>query len=122
MSTFELRLDAAGLSLPQLRRVYAGAVKMGLDGEKRRAIEASRRMIDDKLAADEVVYGVNTGFGRLAQNRISGDQLGELQLRLVESHAAGVGSPLADAVVRLAMVLKVASLARGYSGVRPRLV
>jgi histidine ammonia-lyase len=67
---------------------------------------------------DEPVYGVNTGFGLLARKRISRGDLGELQRRLVLSHAVGTGPLLPDDVVRLVLVLKIASLARGHSGVR----
>ena len=72
-----------------------------------------------RLAAGESLYGINTGFGKLAKTRISDDELATLQLYLMRSHAAGVGDPLADSTVRLILVLKAASLARGFSGVRP---
>ena len=67
---------------------------------------------------EEVVYGVNTGFGLLAGTRIPRDQIGALQRNLVLSHAAGTGALLADGIVRLVIVLKIASLVKGYSGVR----
>ena len=70
------------------------------------------------LPAGESLYGINTGFGKLAKTRISDDELATLQLYLMRSHAAGVGAPLADSTVRLILVLKAASLARGFSGVR----
>ncbi len=69
-----------------------------------------------RLAAGESLYGINTGFGKLAKTRISDDELATLQLYLMRSHAAGVGAPLADSTVRLILVLKAASLARGFSG------
>jgi histidine ammonia-lyase len=72
-----------------------------------------------RLAGGESLYGINTGFGKLAKTRISDDELATLQLYLIRSHAAGVGAPLADSTVRLILVLKAASLARGFSGVRP---
>src|SRR5207237_6076242 len=68
------------------------------------------------------VYGINTGFGKLAQTHIPADQLELLQKNLVLSHSVGVGALLSDEVVRLVMILKVASLARGFSGVRPEVV
>ncbi len=70
------------------------------------------------LASGRAVYGVNTGFGKLAQSRIANDELAELQKRLVLSHAAGVGAPMPAKIVRLMMALKISSLARGVSGVR----
>jgi histidine ammonia-lyase len=74
------------------------------------------------VAEGKPVYGINTGFGKLAQTHIAADQLELLQRNLVLSHSVGVGPLLPDAVVRLTMLLKVASLARGYSGVRPEVV
>ncbi len=83
---------------------------------------AEARAIVERLAAGgEAVYGINTGFGRLAQHRIAPDALHTLQRNLILSHAAGVGAPLADPVVRLILALKAASLAAGASGVRPAL-
>jgi histidine ammonia-lyase len=81
-------------------------------------IEQSRALVDQALASGRVIYGVNTGFGKLAQQRIAEDELRLLQRNLVLSHAAGVGALLPDHVVRMVIALKVASLARGYSGIR----
>jgi len=106
------------LALADLRRVYAGPVTVSLDPSCDDAIERARQTVLDVLAAHRTVYGVNTGFGLLANTRIPDEDLEQLQENLVLSHAAGVGHPLDDAIVRLAMVLKVNSLARGYSGVR----
>src|SRR5688500_11789708 len=85
-------------------------------------VEASLAAVQARLAGGESLYGINTGFGRLARTRISDDELATLQLYLMRSHAAGVGEPLADSTVRLVLVLKAASLARGFSGVRAVLV
>jgi histidine ammonia-lyase len=76
-------------------------------------------VVQRAAAGDAPVYGVNTGFGKLASTRISEADLATLQLNLIRSHSVGVGEPLAPAVVRLMLALKAASLARGYSGVRP---
>jgi histidine ammonia-lyase len=86
------------------------------------ALAQSRAGVERALASGKPIYGVNTGFGRLAQTRIPPEQLKTLQRNLVLSHAAGVGAPLPGPVVRLVLALKIASLARGYSGVRPVLV
>ncbi|HYI73456.1 MAG TPA: histidine ammonia-lyase, partial [Skermanella sp.] len=75
--------------------------------------------VADVIARGDAAYGINTGFGLLARKRIPNDSLRELQTRLVLSHAAGTGAPLSAATVRLILVLKAASLARGHSGVRP---
>ncbi len=82
-------------------------------------IERSREIVEQALSSGQAIYGVNTGFGRLAQTRIPNDQLRLLQRNLVLSHAAGVGPLLPDTTVRLIIALKIAGLARGYSGVRP---
>ena len=81
-------------------------------------IEAAARAVDQVLARGEPVYGVNTGFGRLASHRINAADLATLQVNLIRSHCVGVGEPLSPPVVRLILALKVAGLARGHSGVR----
>jgi len=82
-------------------------------------VERARTLIEQALSSGTAIYGVNTGFGRLAQTRIPDDQLKVLQRNLVLSHSAGVGELLPDNAVRLIIALKAAGLARGYSGVRP---
>ena len=79
-------------------------------------------MVDKIVTAGDAAYGINTGFGLLAQTRIPDDQLAQLQRNLLLSHAAGVGAALPDAVVRLILALKINALARGYSGISPALV
>lgn len=83
---------------------------------------ASRQDLERAIAAGEVLYGVNTGFGSLSKQRIEGAQLREIQRNLILSHAAGVGEPLPADVVRAMLLLLAASLCRGLSGVRPMLV
>ena len=115
---FHLNLVPGELTLPDLRRVYESPVTVLLDPACDDAIERARQTVLDVIAAHKTIYGVNTGFGLLANTRISDADLEQLQENLVMSHAAGIGPLLDDAVVRLVMVLKVNSLARGYSGVR----
>src|SRR5699024_495418 len=79
---------------------------------------SSFRVVQRAAEGDAPVYGVNTGFGKLANQRISKAQLDTLQLNLIRSHSVGVGEPLSEPVVRLMLALKAASLARGHSGVR----
>ncbi len=86
------------------------------------AVDRSAAVVAALIEKGDAVYGLNTGFGLLASQRIPRDKLAELQLNLVRSHSAGCGELLPDAVVRLVMLLKVASLARGYSGVTRRVV
>ena len=82
----------------------------------------ARAAVDAIIARGEPVYGINTGFGKLASVRIAADDLAALQRNIVLSHAAGVGEPMRPAIVRLMMALKLASLGRGASGVRPATV
>lgn len=110
------------MTLTELRRLSRGNDQVALATGWRERVEQSLAAVGKRLAAGEALYGINTGFGKLAKTRISTDELATLQLYLVRSHAAGVGTPLADSTVRLVLVLKAASLARGYSGVRPVLI
>jgi histidine ammonia-lyase len=118
----ELEVRAGSLELPMLRRIYAEPVALRLAEPDRARIAAAARMVDKIVAAGDAAYGINTGFGLLAQTRIPDDQLAQLQRNLLLSHAAGVGPALPDAVVRLILALKINALARGYSGISPALV
>lgn len=113
-----VELQAGALSLAQLRAIERDVPAVVLAGNWRESVNAAAAAVDRVLEEGRVVYGVNTGFGLLAREQISIDQVRELQVRLVRSHAAGTGEPLAPETVRLVMVLKAASLAQGYSGVR----
>ncbi|HKC16858.1 MAG TPA: aromatic amino acid lyase, partial [Steroidobacteraceae bacterium] len=113
-------LSAGGLTLPALRRALAAPLSMPLSRADLVRVRRSRALIERLIARGKVAYGVNTGFGSLASERISAADLEQLQHNLVLSHAAGTGAPLSDAVVRLVLVLKIASLAQGYSGIRPQ--
>ncbi len=110
-------LQAGAVSLASWRRVYFGAGPL-LDAACRPRVEAAARAIDRVVAAGAPVYGVNTGFGKLASVRIDTADLTTLQRNIVLSHCAGVGEPLPMPVTRLMMALKLASLAQGASGVR----
>ncbi len=83
---------------------------------------ASRKLVLDKVAGSEPVYGINTGFGQLATIRIPRDQVAELQRNLIMSHSAGVGEPVSTEVCRAMLLLRLNALAKGYSGVREELV
>ena len=112
-----IRLVPGEVSLAAWRSIYVGA-DLALDAGCRTAVEAGAHIIDAIVARHEPVYGINTGFGKLASVRIGDADLATLQRNLVLSHAAGVGEPLPAPVVRLVMALKLASLAQGASGVR----
>jgi histidine ammonia-lyase len=105
------------------RRVAEGSAgKVSLSTGAWDAIARSRQTVETALASGEAIYGVNTGFGKLATTRIPGNDLKRLQRNLVLSHATGVGTPLPEGVVRLVIALKIASLSRGHSGVRRMVV
>ena len=118
----KLVVDEVPVTLGELRQAWQHPVRIGLGDAALSRIAASNAVIAEVLASRRQVYGVNTGFGRLADVRVEDDELLRLQENLVRSHAVGVGEPLPDACVRLAMILKVVSLARGHSGVRAELV
>jgi histidine ammonia-lyase len=115
-------LGAKPLSLRELRSIALEGPRLELAPQARQAIAASARAVADIAASGRAAYGINTGFGRLSQTRIPPGELEALQRNIVLSHAAGVGEPLDERLVRLVLALKAASLARGASGVRPELV
>jgi histidine ammonia-lyase len=112
-----ITLRPGAVSLAELRAIWSGA-SVQLHGDAWAAIDASAASIGRILASGRTVYGVNTGFGLLAQTRIPDDRLAELQTNLILSHSCGLGDPLDARIVRLAMILKAIGLGRGYSGVR----
>lgn len=114
-------LSPGAVTLADLRAVWAGA-PVELAPDVWSAIDASADAVGRIIASGRTVYGINTGFGLLAQTRIPGDRLAELQRNLILSHSCGLGEALAPEVVRLAMALKVIGLGRGMSGVRPLVV
>ena len=117
-----MRIQPGQLDLDTLRAVHAATPVLELDDAARSNIAASADVVQRVARGDAPVYGVNTGFGKLANQRIGTEQLDTLQLNLIRSHCVGVGGPLAPPVVRLILALKAASLARGHSGVRQEVV
>jgi histidine ammonia-lyase len=117
-----LELSAGSLSLPALRRIYEQPVRLHLSAHDRGRMVESGALVDKIVAQGDAAYGINTGFGLLAQTRIPADELDLLQRNLLLSHAAGVGDALPDAVVRLILALKINALARGHSGITQGLI
>ena len=113
-----LTITPGALTLAHLRSAWHHPVTLPLDENAHQAINDSVACVEAIVAEDRTAYGINTGFGLLAQTRIATHDLENLQRSLVLSHAAGVGEPLDDEIVRLMMVLKINSLARGFSGIR----
>ena len=112
----ELVIAPGRLTLRDLRAVHQSPTQVRVEWPA--AVEESVASVGRVIANGATVYGINTGFGLLAQTRIGAEQIDELQRSLVLSHATGVGEPIADDLVRLIMVLKINALARGYSGIR----
>jgi histidine ammonia-lyase len=114
-------LRPARVSLAEWRAIYHGA-GVSLDPVCASVIAQSARVVEAIIARGEPVYGINTGFGKLASARITPADLAQLQRNIVLSHAAGVGEPAPEPIVRLMLALKLASLAQGASGVRQDVV
>ncbi len=110
------------LNFATLRDLARGGVTLSISPSAGAAIERSAAAVAGIAKRGQPAYGINTGFGRLAQTHIPNDQLELLQRNLVLSHAVGVGDPLPAPVVRLMLALKIASLSQGYSGVRRVLI
>ncbi|MDM7464390.1 histidine ammonia-lyase [Tepidimonas taiwanensis] len=117
-----LTLEPGRLQLQDLRKLWAAPQAVQLSTAARAAVAAAAATIDTIVTRGEAAYGINTGFGKLAKTRIADTQLQQLQRNLILSHAVGTGEPLKDAVVRLILATKAASLARGHSGVRPEAI
>jgi histidine ammonia-lyase len=113
-----VRLNPDVITLDQLRQLWRGATARLDDASMQRVADAAAS-VERIVASGETVYGVNTGFGLLANTRIADDRLAELQTNLILSHSAGLGEPLPRHVTRLMIVLKLLGLGRGHSGVRP---
>ena len=115
-------LDGEGLTLEALVAVARHGDKVEVARSARERMAASRATVEEVVASGRRAYGVNTGFGTMADVVIPSDKLAKLQLNLIRSHAAGVGEPLTEDQVRASMAIRANTLAKGYSGVRPLLV
>ena len=112
-------IDGHSLTIADVVAVARGGAEVALAAKALRAVAESRRAVEEAVAEGQTIYGVNTGFGKLAHVRIPPDQARQLQLNLIRSHASGVGEPLPVDAVRAMMLLRANVLARGTSGVRP---
>ena len=120
--TETLPLDGRSLTLEQFLAVVRGGCGVSLPGEVRSAVAASRRSVERAVAAARPIYGVTTGFGSLSETTIPPEKARALQLGLIRSHASGAGPPLPEELVRGMLLLRINSLARAHSGVRPELI
>ncbi len=115
-------LTGNDLTFAQLYDVALRGEQVSLAASALERMNASRAVVDRLVASGATAYGINTGFGKLASVRISTEQVRQLQVNLVRSHACGVGAPLSGAETRTMMLLRANALAKGLSGVRPRVV
>jgi histidine ammonia-lyase len=113
-----MELNGQKLTLVEIAAVAIEREIVQVSSSARPRVLASRKIIEEIIARDAVVYGVSTGFGKLADVRIPRDALAELQLNLVRSHACGIGDPLSEPEVRAMMLLRANVLALGFSGIR----
>ena len=117
-----MQLNGQRLTLAEIAAVALGNDKVEISAAARSRITASRKVIDEIIERDTVVYGVNTGFGKLADVRVPHNELRELQLNLVRSHACGIGRPLSEPEVRAMLLLRANVLTLGFSGIRLEMV
>ncbi len=117
-----LHINGNDLTPESVREIAAGQRPVLLDPDAREAVRRARAIVENLVAANKVSYAITTGVGKLADVRISADQIREMQVNLVRSHAVGVGDPLSVAETRAMMLLRANSLAKGHSGVRTELV
>lgn len=115
-------LDGDSLDVGDVAAVAHDARPVDIAPAARRRMRASRRMVEDLLAQNAVVYGVTTGFGKFSDTAIAPDQVERLQENLIKSHACAVGEPFPVPVVRAMMLLRANALAKGHSGIRPEVV
>src|SRR5467141_3673099 len=115
-------LSGNDLSFPQLYDVALRGEQVQVTASAIERMKASRAVVERLVASGATAYGINTGFGKLASVRISTEQVRQLQVNLVRSHACGVGTPLSEAATRAMMLLRANALAKGLSGVRPLVV
>ena len=113
-----LHISGNDLTLEAVREVSLERRPVLLSADARELVNGARAVVDDIVSSNKLAYAITTGVGKLSDVRIAGDQIRELQVNLVRSHAAGVGEPLAATEVRAMMLLRANSLAKGYSGVR----
>ena len=117
-----MELNGQTLTLTEIATVAFGEAPVKVSSSARPRVLASRKVIEDIVERDDIVYGVSTGFGKLSDVRIPHDALAELQLNLVRSHACGIGNPLSEPEVRAMMLLRANVLALGFSGIRLEII
>lgn len=115
-------VDGSPLAPEQVAAIAFGRAEARAAHDLDQRLEPARRLVDDAVASEEIVYGITTGFGALATTHIGRADAEALQYNLLRSHATGLGSPMPDEVVRAMLLLRARTLAQGHSGVRPVIV
>lgn len=115
-------IDGGPLTIADVVDVANGRARAVIGANVGERMEPARRLVEEVVSAGRTVYGITTGFGRLATTHIPPEEAATIQLDLLRSHAAGVGSPLPDSLVRAMLLLRARTLAQGFSGVRPLIV
>jgi histidine ammonia-lyase len=122
MNKKNLIIGSGPLNLNQIEDFLLQSRPLALNGQAKRRIQASSKLVQKIASGVKPVYGINTGFGSFAETKIKPEAVNELQRRLILSHAAGTGKPVPKRIVRLMLLLKIQSLSLGYSGCRPQVV
>src|SRR5437762_4632024 len=117
-----MELNGQTLTLTEIATMVFGEAPVKVSSSARPRVLASRKVIEDIVGRDDIVYGVSTGFGKLSDVRIPHDALAELQFNLVRSHACGIGTPLSEPEARAMMLLRANVLALGFSGIRLEII
>ncbi|MEK6643884.1 MAG: histidine ammonia-lyase [Planctomycetota bacterium] len=118
----DITLDGGTISLTTLDETLGRTIRVTIPDSAWERVRASRAVIEKHVAAGDVIYGVNTGFGKLCNKRISNAELAKLQENLILSHAVGVGPPIPADIVRLMLLFKINALLAGASGIQPACV
>ncbi|KAB8029803.1 histidine ammonia-lyase [Fluviispira multicolorata] len=122
ISQKKIVLGSDNLTLENLIKISRNDVKIDLFEDSLKRVEAARNCVEERLESGGTYYGINTGFGALANVKIPSDKLDELQINLIRSHACGVGEPLAEDIVRATLVLRIMNILKGNSGARKETV
>lgn len=117
-----IRIKGQTFTIDDFAPLFSGPQKVQVSSEIRKRVERSHNELQKHLDSGEAIYGVNTGFGALSENRIEESDLKQLQLNLIRSHCAGTGPPLDEGVTRAILLLKLINFSHGYSGIRWRVV
>lgn len=115
-------LDGLSLTIDDVLQIARDGVRVEISPQALQRVQDGRKIVEKIVASNRTVYGINTGFGKLAEKKIDAEDLEKLQLNLIRSHAAGVGDPLSAEEVRAVMTVRLNTLLRGYSGVRDEIV